>query len=67
MRTVRRPSGVAGGPSPFFFRQHISPRLRFGPALLPATEEALGQPVSEYPQDGSSTTQAQIGFDRVRG
>src|SRR6267142_1433146 len=44
----------------YFFALTISPPLRFGPALCPAAEEALGQQVSEHQRDGSATIQAQI-------
>src|SRR5258708_3592027 len=64
MRT-RMSGGVAresGRPLPLcrFLVLTISPPLRFGPALCPAAEEALGRQVSEHQRDGSATIQAQI-------
>ena len=38
----------------------ISLLLRFGPALFPVAEEALGLRVSEHKRDGSATIQALI-------
>src|SRR5467141_2384888 len=59
MCSKRRPSDDVGGPF-LFLVLTISPPLRFGPALCPAAEEALGQQVSEHQRDGSATIQAQI-------
>src|SRR6266852_8407575 len=59
MCSKRRPSDDVGGPFPFLVLT-ISPPLRFGPALCPAAEEALGRQVSEHQRDGSATIQAQI-------
>src|SRR5713101_4512135 len=44
----------------YFFVITISPPLRFGSALCPVAEEALGRQVSEHRRDGSATIQAQI-------
>src|ERR1700730_14253701 len=44
----------------YFFVLPISPPLRFGSALCPVVEEALGRQVSEHRRDGSATIQAQI-------
>src|SRR5258708_4803839 len=43
-----------------FFALTISPPLRFGSALCPVAEEALGRQVSEHRGDGSATIQAQL-------
>src|SRR5712664_3066893 len=59
MCSKRRPSDDVGGPF-LFLVLRISPPLRFGPALCPAAEEALGRQVSEHQRDGSATIQAQI-------
>src|SRR5258707_11820766 len=59
MCSKRRPSDDVGGPF-LFLVLTISPPLRFGPALCPAAEEALGRQVAEYQRDGSATIQAQI-------
>jgi len=59
MCSKRRPSDDVGGPF-LFLVLTISPPLRFGPALCPAAEEALGRQVSEHQRDGSATIQAQI-------
>jgi len=42
----------------YFLALTISPPLRFGPALCPVAEEALGRQVSEHRRDGSATVQA---------
>src|SRR2546425_2190203 len=42
----------------YFFALTISPPLRFGSALCPVAEEALGRQVSEHRRDGSATIQA---------
>src|SRR6266853_1436675 len=64
MCSKRRPSDDVRGPFLFLVLM-ISLRLRFGPTLLPAAEEALGQPASEYSRDGSTTTQARTDHRRV--
>src|SRR5260370_22359485 len=57
MCPARRPSDDVGGPF-LFFVLTISLSLRFGPALCPVAEEALGRQVSEHRRDGSATIQA---------
>ena len=59
MCSKRRPSDDVGGPF-LLLVLTISPPLRFGPALYPAAEVALGRQVSEHQRDGSATIQAQI-------
>jgi hypothetical protein len=59
MCSTRRPSDDVGGPF-LFFVLTISPPLRFGSALCPVAEEALGRQASEHQRDGSATIQAQI-------
>src|SRR6267154_3798265 len=59
MCSKRRPSDDVGGPF-LFLVLTISPPLRFGSALCPVVEEALGWQVSEHRRDGSATIQAQI-------
>src|SRR5258708_24711140 len=48
-----------------FFALTISPPLRFGPALCPVAEGALGRQVSEHQRDGSATIQVQIHHHRA--
>src|SRR5258708_13102940 len=50
----------------YVFALTISPPLRFGPALCPVAEEALGRQVSEHRRDGSATIQAQIHHRQAR-
>src|SRR4029077_17653821 len=59
MSSTRRPSDDVGGLF-LFFALTISPPLRFGSALCPVAEEALGRRGSEHRRDGSATIQAQI-------
>src|SRR6266853_1657175 len=59
MSSTRKPSDDVGGPF-LFLVLTISPPLRFGSALCPVVEEALGWQVSEHRRDGSATIQAQI-------
>src|SRR5260221_14217100 len=49
----------------YVFALTISPPLRFGPALCPVVEEALGRQVSEHRRDGSATIQVQIHHHRA--
>src|SRR6266436_2138893 len=49
----------------YFLVLTISPPFRFGPALCPAAEEALGQQASEHQRDGSATIQVQLHHRRA--